>query len=330
MEPLLAFRRGNMALLKVEDLYKEYPIMRGILRKKVGAVFALNGVDLTIEEGQFIAVVGESGCGKSTLAKVVIRLIEPSSGIITFDGKQTLDPCERKKIQMVFQDPYSSLDPRKKIEDALIEPLLYHEPGLGREEAIRQAKQVLQRVGLPKESLYKYPHQFSGGQQQRIAIGRAVILRPKLIILDEALSSLDVSYQAQIIQLLLDLQKELNLSYLFITHDLRIVRSIADRTTVLYMGKVMEEANTKDLFENPRHPYTQALISAIPKEDPWDKTSYFKVRGEPPSQKEVLKGCPFRTRCPYAQPVCAEHVPKKEKIDRSGTLHTWFCIYDTI
>lgn len=319
-----------MALLKVKDLFKEYPIMRGVLRKKVGAVFALNGVDLTIEEGQFVAVVGESGCGKSTLAKVVIRLIEPTGGTIVFDGKTDLDRKDRRKIQMVFQDPFSSLDPRKKVRDALIEPLLYHEPKMSREEAIHRAKLVLQRVGLSPDSLNKYPHQFSGGQQQRIAIGRAIILEPKLIILDEALSSLDVSYQAQIIQLLIDLQKEFHLSYLFITHDLRVVRQVADRTTVLYMGKVMEEANTQDLFAHPRHPYTQALISAIPKEDPWESKEYFQVKGEPPSQKLVLQGCPFRTRCPYAKPICAVEVPTKEIIDKSGTIHSWFCIYDDI
>lgn len=319
-----------MALLEVKNLYKEYPIFRGVLRHKVGAVFVLNGIDLTIEEGQFVAVVGESGCGKSTLAKAVIRLIQPTGGQILFNGKATLDRNEKKLIQMVFQDPFSSLDPRKRVQEALIEPLLYHEPHLSKADALSRAQHVLERVGLPKEALQKYPHQFSGGQQQRIAIGRAIILRPKLIILDEALSSLDVSYQAQIIQLLLDLQNELNLSYLFITHDLRIVRSVADRTTVLYMGKVMEEADTQDLFDNPRQPYTQALLSAIPKENPWEKTAYYTVRGEPPSQKEVLTGCPFRTRCPYAQPICATEMPKKTLLDQSDTVHTWYCIYDKV
>lgn len=325
-----------MALLNVKNLYKEFPIFRGLFKRQTGSVFALNGVDLTIEPKQLIAVVGESGCGKSTLAKVIMRLIEPTSGSIEFQGVDFLKlneielALERRKIQMVFQDPYSSLDPRKKIREALIEPLQYHEPKLDKEAYLMRASQVLEQIGLPQSALDKYPHQFSGGQQQRIAIGRAIILRPKLVILDEALSSLDVSYQAQIAKLLIDLRETLGLSYLFITHDLRIVRSLADRTTVLYMGKVMEEAATSDLFAHPRHPYTQALLSAIPKETPWEESKPFKIYGEAPSQKEKIEGCPFRTRCPYAKPICAQEVPKKQIIDKSGTVHTWFCIYDEL
>lgn len=314
-------------LLEVKDLHQRYPIFKGIFRKEAGAIHALNGVDLTVNEGETLAIVGESGCGKSTLAQGIIRLIEPTKGTVVFLGKdithlkqKALLPY-RKEIQMVFQDPYSSLNPKKTVGQIISEPLLVHGLATTKEEAYERALSTLVEVGLSKEAATRYPHQFSGGQQQRIAIGRALILQPKLILLDEAVSSLDLSVQAQILNLLADLKGRYKLSYLFITHDLRVVESFADRVIVLYMGKVMESAPVEELFKSPNHPYTQALLSAIPRENPWEEARHVPLKGEVPSPLHPPTGCPFRTRCPYAQPICAEPPPEKTK-----GPHNWFCI----
>lgn len=316
-------------LLEVKELHMRYPIFKGVFRKMTGAVHALNGVNLTVNEGETLAIVGESGCGKSTLAQAIIRLILPTEGHILFLGRDItkFNSSEmlplRREMQMVFQDPYSSLNPKKSIGQILSEPLLVHGLAASNEEAYERALSTLEEVGLSKESALRFPHQFSGGQQQRIAIGRALILRPKLILLDEAVSSLDLSVQAQILNLLADLKAKYRLSYLFITHDLRVVESFADRVIVLYMGKVMETAGVEELFKNPNHPYTQALLSAIPRENPWEERKHIPLKGEVPSSLSPPSGCPFRTRCPYAQPICAEPPPKK-----SRGAHDWFCILD--
>lgn len=315
-------------LLEVKDLHQRYPIFKGIFRRQSGAIHALNGVDLTVNEGETLAIVGESGCGKSTLAQAIIRLIEPTEGSIVFMGKEithlkqkALQPY-RQEIQMVFQDPYSSLNPKKTIGQIISEPLLVHRM-TSKEEAYEKALSTLVEVGLSKEAASRYPHQFSGGQQQRIAIGRALILHPKLILLDEAVSSLDLSVQAQILNLLADLKSRHKLSYLFITHDLRVVESFADRVIVLYMGKVMESAPVDELFKGPKHPYTQALLSSIPRENPWEERRHVPLKGEVPSPLKPHSGCPFRTRCPFAKPICAQPPPEKKE-----GPHRWFCILD--
>lgn len=314
-------------LLEVRNLRKYFPVTGGILRETVANIKAVDGIDMTIYPGEVLAVVGESGCGKSTAGRAAIRLIEPTSGEIYFEGKDLLKITPeqmkpfRKDFQIVFQDPYASLNPRKTVGETLVEPLLFHGIAKGKDEAYDRAGEILKRVGLSTEALSRYPHQFSGGQQQRICIGRAIALEPKLIVCDEAVSALDVSVQAQILNLLVELKHTLNLSYLFISHDLSIVRHLADRVIVLYLGKVMETAPTPELFNNPKHPYTQALLSAIPPSRPGVKKKRILLEGEIPSPRYPPSGCPFRTRCPYAQPICSETPPTKTIGD-----HEYHCI----
>jgi len=321
-------------ILKVRKLKKYFPVVGGIFRHHIADVKAVNGVDLTVHKGEVVAVVGESGCGKSTLARTAIRLIEPTSGEIEFLGKDLLSLNKqqlldfRKDVQMVFQDPYASLNPRKRIVDCIGEGLLYHHLVRNRNEQYERVAEILQAIGLPTDIMDRYPHQFSGGQQQRICIGRAIAMNPKLVICDEAVSALDVSVQAQILNLLEDLKAKLGLSYLFISHDLSIVRHIADRVVVLYLGKVMESASTEELFSNPKHPYTQALLSATPKSNPRENKQRMILKGEIPSPLNPPSGCPFRTRCPYAQPICAQTPPDKVVRDVSTGLedHHYHCI----
>src|ERR1700722_10831360 len=258
-------------LLEVKNLKKYFPVTSGLLRKEVARVKAVDGISFKIHSGEVLGLVGESGSGKSQAGRAVIRLIEPTEGDVLFFGKDflKLDKAQlkemRKYIQMVFQDPYASLNPRKTIEESIGEGLVYHGMVKDNRERTEAVAEILRLVGLSTDALRRYPHQFSGGQQQRICIGRAIALKPKLIICDEALSALDVSVQAQIMNLLIDLQQTMNLSYLFISHDLAVIRHISDRVIVLYLGKIMESASAEELFSNPKHPYTQALLSAIPK-----------------------------------------------------------------
>lgn len=315
-------------LLEVKGLKKYFPITAGIFRRHVGDIKAVNGVDFNIFPGEVHGLVGETGSGKSTTGRAAIRLIEPTAGEIQFMGQdlrafgweQMLEV--RKHVQVVFQDPYASLNPRKTILDTIGEALLYHGLAKTREEQVDKVAEILNKVGLPGEAMFRYPHQFSGGQQQRICIGRAIALEPKLIVLDEALSALDVSVQAQILNLLAELKENLNLSYLFISHDLSVVRHICDRVTVLYLGKVMEAGPTDEVYQNPRHPYTQALLSAVPKKHPDQKMERMLLKGEIPSARNPPSGCPFRTRCPFAQPICAEPPPRKQASDG----HEYDCI----
>lgn len=323
-------------LLRVQGLKKYFPVTAGVFRHHVADVKALNGVDFYLKKGEALGIVGESGSGKSTAARTIIRLIEPTAGQIFFldqdllslNAKQLI-PI-RRQIQIVFQDPYSSLNPRKTIGDSIGEALLYHGIVKNRHEQNFHVEEVLQQIGLSPDVINRYPHQFSGGQQQRICIGRAIALKPRLIICDEALSALDVSVQAQILNLLQELRERLGLSYLFISHDLSVVRHLCDRVVVLYLGKVMETASTEELFRNPKHPYTQALLSALPRQHPNEKKNRIILKGEVPSALNPPSGCPFRTRCPFAQPICAEIPPKKIIKDPQTGLddHEYHCILD--
>jgi peptide/nickel transport system ATP-binding protein/oligopeptide transport system ATP-binding protein len=321
-------------LLNVKGLKKYFPVTAGLFRRQVGAVKAVDGVDLTLHSGEVLGIVGESGCGKSTLGRSAIRLVEPTAGEVTFEGQNLLalnkqDLKEmRKQLQIVFQDPYASLNPRKNILEAIGEALIYHGLVKNKKEQKERVAEILQLVGLSPDIMDRYPHQFSGGQQQRICIGRAIALDPRLIVLDEAVSALDVSVQAQILNLLMDLKNRLGLSYLFISHDLSIVRHICDRVIVLYLGKVMESASTEELFTNPKHPYTQALLSAVPRSHPGEAKQRILLQGEIPSARNPPSGCPFRTRCPFAQPICAEPPPHKILKDPHGGDHDYNCILD--
>ncbi|MBA3237184.1 MAG: ATP-binding cassette domain-containing protein [Parachlamydiaceae bacterium] len=323
-------------LLDITNLHVYFPIYAGILRREVAVVKAIRGIDMTLGHGEVLGVVGESGCGKSTIGRAAIHLVEATEGIVKFLGKdlKSLNKREllefRREAQIVFQDPLSSLNPRKSIGTAIGESLLYRGLVTTVEEQQNRVAEVLKRVGLSPDIMDRYPHQFSGGQQQRICIGRAIALNPKMIICDEVVSALDVSVQAQILNLLYDLKMTLGLSYLFISHDLSIIHHLSDRVVVIYLGKVMETATTKELFENPKHPYTQALLSATPKSHPKEIKERILLKGQIPSAINPPSGCPFRTRCPYAQPICAETPPHKIIKDcvTGKEDHHYHCILD--
>lgn len=324
-------------LLKVRGLTKYFPVYAGIFRRHVANVQAVRGIDFDINKGEVLGLVGESGCGKSTAGRASIRLIEPTAGEVFFEGKNILQQSPqallefRRQAQIVFQDPYASLNPRKTIGESIGEGLFFHHLVKTRNEQRERVALILERIGLPPEAMDRYPHQFSGGGQQRICIGRALAMHPKLIVCDEAVSALDVSVQAQILNLLNDLKEEFGLSYLFISHDLSTIRYLSDRVIVLYLGKVMESASTEELFSNPKHPYTRALLSATPKTYPQEKKLRIILKGELPSVINPPSGCPFRTRCPYAQPICAETPPDRVVFDRftGKEDHHYHCILES-
>ena len=299
-------------LLEVERLVKHFPVGQGLLNRTAGTVRAVDGVSFAIGRGETLGLVGESGCGKSTTARLVLRLIEPTSGSIRFEGREItkLGRKElrklRREMQIVFQDPYDSLNPRMTVRRIVAEPLVAH--GVYERDAGRIfVEELLQRVGLNAEHADRYPHQFSGGQRQRIGVARALALRPRLIVCDEPVSTLDVSIQAQIINLLEDLQEEFDLTYLFIAHDLAVVRHISDRIAVMYLGAIVEVADKLELYKNPLHPYTQALLSAVPAPDPARKPQSERIilRRDPPNPLELPKGCRFHPRCFRAEEVAA-------------------------
>ena len=303
-------------ILEVEHVEQHFPVKSGLfIDRTVAHVHAVDDVTLTVGEGETLGLVGESGCGKTTLSRTVLRLLDPTGGAVRFRGEdittasgRALRPL-RREMQMVFQDPYASLNPRKRVGQILATPLKLR--GVSGSDLDREAQSLLDRVGLQAEHVNRYPHEFSGGQRQRIGIARALALDPKMIVLDEPVSALDVSIQAQIINLLEDLQRDLGLTYLFVAHDLSVVRHVSDRIAVMYLGKVMELSSSEALYAKPIHPYTHALLSAIPIPDPRENRARERlvVGGEPPNPIDPPSGCVFHTRCPRASAVCSEVIP---------------------
>jgi len=322
-------RTEPIPLLQTRDLVKYYPIRGGVFLKEIEVVKAVDHVSLTIESGETLGLVGESGCGKSTFGMTVLRLEEPTSGEILFEGESilSLEPEQlralRKKMQIIFQDPFSSLNPRKTVSQIIGEPLLIH--GVkNRHERNERVVDLLNVVGLRKEHMRRYPHQFSGGQRQRIGVARALALNPKLIICDEAVSALDVSIQSQVINLLKDLQEKFGLTYLFISHDLSVVKHVSNRVAVMYLGKIVELAESEALYQNPLHPYTQALLSAYPIPDPEIKRKRIILKGDVPSPINPPSGCRFHTRCLYAREICSQ---KEPELKEENTGHKAACFF---
>lgn len=307
-------------LLEVRNLTKYFPIKQGIFNSQKGAVHAIDGVDLCIKKGETLGLVGESGCGKSTLGKTLLRLIEPTSGQIIFDGiditqlKAKELRAARKHMQIIFQDPYGALNPRMSIHDILTEPLQIHNICANSEERNKRIQELLTYVQLPQSVLKKYPHEFSGGQRQRIYIAKVLAVNPSFIVCDESISALDVSIQAQVINLLMDLQKELGLTYLFIAHDLRAVEFISHQVAVMYLGRIIEQASAYDLYQNPQHPYTKALLSAIPNPDPTEKKERIILQGDVPSPIHPPVGCHFSPRCWKATTACQNEYPSVSEL----------------
>jgi peptide/nickel transport system ATP-binding protein len=311
-------------LIEVRDLKKHYPIRRGLLKRTVGQVRAVDGVSFSIQPGETVGLVGESGCGKSTTGRCLIRLVEPTSGEILFrDGDRDalpvvqLDAAQlklyRRQVQIIFQDPYSSLDPRMSVFDIVSEPLRIHKVYAGSELEDRVVY-LLKAVGLQKHHMRRYPHAFSGGQRQRIGIARALALEPKMVVCDEPVSALDVSIQAQILNLLTNLQQQFGLTYLFISHDLSVVQHISNRVAVMYVGKIVEVAATQELFQHPLHPYTEALISAVPKPDPQARRQRILLAGDVANSANPPSGCYFHPRCRYAQEICKTDEPAMREV----------------
>lgn len=305
---------SNTAMLEVKNLTKHFKAGKG------QEVHAVDNVSFTLEKGKTLGLVGESGCGKSSCARTIIRIYDPTEGQILLDGQdithmkqRELKPL-RKKMQMIFQDPYASLNARMTVRDIIAEPLLAHGIVKKKDQANEYVYPMLERVGLTKEHANRYAHEFSGGQRQRVGIARALVLQPELVICDEPISALDVSIQAQILNLLMELQAELKLSYLFISHDLNVVRHISNRVGIMYLGRMVEQGETEEVYRHPTHPYTQALLSAIPKRDPSEDKVRIHLDGDVPNPADPPKGCPFHDRCPKCMEVCKEELPVSREV----------------
>lgn len=317
-------------LIEVKNLTKQFPIKGGILGKEVASVNAVNNVSFNIYEGECLGLVGESGCGKSTLGRSILRLHEPTSGEVLYRGQDVtkMNPKQlrelRRKMQIIFQDPYASLNPRMSVGDILAEPIEIHKLASSEREKEQKLLRLMDIVQLPKDALYKYPHEFSGGQRQRICIARALAVEPEFIVCDEPVSALDVSVQAQVVNLLMDLQEELNLTYLFIAHDLNVIEFISNRVAVMYLGNMVELSNSESLYKSPMHPYTKALFSAIPVPIPNAKHERIILKGDVPSPMSPPSGCHFHPRCWKATDKCAQSYPEIEKFHEA---HEYRCYH---
>ncbi|MFC1669438.1 ABC transporter ATP-binding protein [Spirochaetota bacterium] len=319
-------------LLKVDNLKMHFPIKGGVFRRQVDTVYAVDGVSFSVKPGETVGLVGESGCGKTTVARAILRLYSPTSGDVVFDGKNLGELKRRdlrnlrRDMQIIFQDPFESLNARHTVGYIVEEPFVIHKIGTPAERK-KKVKRLLSRVGMPEDSINRFPHEFSGGQRQRIGVARAIALNPKLIICDEPVSALDVSIQSQVLNLLIDLQMEMDLTYVFISHDLTVVKHISDRIAVMYLGKIVEFAESNSIYENPLHPYTKALISSIPRPNPARKEKRVVLEGDVPSPVNPPSGCTFHTRCPHAKEKCSKEVPPlinystEEDMDHLASCH---------
>lgn len=311
-----------MNLLEIKNLNVTYQTKKGLIGK-IQTVHAVNNVSLDIQKGEILAIAGESGCGKSTLAKAIMKLVRSDSGEILLNGENVLNLKHNKdlkkfyqKVQMIFQNPYSSLNPKMKIGEILKEPLIIN-TDLKKEEITKIVEEKIKKVGLDKSALNLYPHEFSGGQRQRIAIARSLILNPEFIIADEPVSALDVSIQAQIINLLKQLKEDFNLTFLFISHDLSVIKYLSDRIAIMYLGEVVEIGRTEEIFKNPKHPYTKALLSSVPELNPQDEKERIHLQGELPSPENLPTGCKFHTRCPYVMEICKTSTPQVKEFSKT-------------